>query len=199
MTKRKSSGSASARASDAWRRGAALVAVVAGLLLPAAAGAEGPAAVGLAIVDFTIVRREAAAAKSIAQQLEAFVNAYQGDIEREEAALRDAQEELSARRPMLSAEAYAEERHRWEQAVAQAQRRFMLRRQALDRARAEAWQRIEETLNQLIRDIAAERGLSVVLRRDQAVFVVPSLEITEEVLRRLDQILPSVPIAIPES
>jgi Skp family chaperone for outer membrane proteins len=44
----------------------------------------------------------------------------------------------------------------------------------------------------------AERNLRLVLPRSQVVFSAESLEITDIVLERLNQRLPSVPIAMPE-
>ncbi|MFZ1412989.1 MAG: OmpH family outer membrane protein, partial [Defluviicoccus sp.] len=123
-----------------------------------------------------------------------FVSAYQNDVEREESALRGAQEALKRKQTELSSEAYAVERRSWEQSVADAQRRFMRRRQAMDEARAQAWQQVNEALGTVIRVLAAERNLRIVLRRDQAFWVAPELEVTDEVLNRLNQILPTVEI-----
>lgn len=171
---------------------AAVLLCVAGLFVPIAAQSEPNP--GLAVVDFATVRREAAAAKSIAAQVEAFVADYQQDIEREEASLRIAQEQLKVRREELSEEAYADERRKWETNVANAQRRFLERRQQLDRARTLAWQRVNDMVSTVIQDMAAERKLVIVLRRDQAVYVASGLEITEEVLLRLNARLPAIKI-----
>jgi Skp family chaperone for outer membrane proteins len=155
---------------------------------PAQSGSE-PA---FAVVDFVSIRRNAQAAKAITEQLEGFIADYQGDLEKEEAALKTAQEKLDQERPRLPAGAYEEERQKWEQNVAEAQRRFLRRRQSIDRARTEAWEKVNQTLADVIRDVAAERRFQLILRRDQAVFVAPQLEITMEVLRRLDEVLPTV-------
>jgi Skp family chaperone for outer membrane proteins len=151
--------------------------------------------VAIAVVDLVVIRRDAAAARSMAQQLESYVVDYQRDIEADEAALRDAQQQLESRQETLSAGAYAQERRRWELDVAQAQQRFQERRRALDQARAAAWQTVDQTLVRLIRDIAAERKLKVVLHREQTVYAASALDITEEVLRRLDRTLPTVQLA----
>ena len=175
------------------------------LLATPAAGAEtgvgaaprigaADASSGVAVVDFAAVRRDASAAKAIAQKLETFVSAYQSDVEREESALRGAQEALKRKQAALPSEAYAVERRSWEQAVADAQRRFMRRRQAMDEARAQAWQQVNEALGTVIRGLAAERNLQIVLRKDQAFWVAAELDVTDEVLNRLNQILPTVEI-----
>lgn len=164
-----------------------------GISVGARIGAADPAQ-GVAVVDFAAVRRDATAAKAIAQKLESFASAYQSDVEREESALRGAQEALKRKQAELPSDAYAAERRIWEQAVADAQRRFMRRRQTLDEARAQAWQQVNEALGTVIRALAAERNLRIVLRRDQAFWVAAELDVTGEVLNRLNQILPTVEI-----
>jgi outer membrane protein len=168
---------------------------VAGAAPPAIA--ETAKQVRVAVVDFVAIRRNAAAARSITEQVEAYVTDYQTDIETEEAQLRHAQEELTKKNAILGPEAYEIERSRWESAVADAQRRFLHRRQTMDGARAEAWERVNRALAQVIKDVAAEQGFDLILRRDQAVFVVPNLDFTDEVLARLDQVLPMVDVSVP--
>jgi outer membrane protein len=151
----------------------------------------------LAVVDFAIIRRQAAAVQSINNQLETRVVAYQNDIEKEEEELKTAQKELDTKRQHLSADAYTAELRQWEKNVSEAQRRFLRRRQDLEKARADAWQQVNQRVDKIIKDIAGERGLDVIVRRDQTVFVTPRLEITNDVLSRLDKELPSVELLLP--
>jgi Skp family chaperone for outer membrane proteins len=61
-----------------------------------------------------------------------------------------------------------------------------------------AMQTIQGQLTQVIEEVVAERNLALVLPRSQVVFSAEPLEITDIVLERLNQRLPSVPIALPE-
>jgi Skp family chaperone for outer membrane proteins len=156
-----------------------------------------PQPLRIAVVDFGAVRRDAAAAQAIRTQMERYVVSYQSDIEKEELELRDAQQQLDQKRAGLSADAYSVELRKWEEAVSEAQRRFLKRRQDMERARADAWQRVNQQVDQIIKTIAIERNLDIIIRRDQAVHVLPRLEITEEVLRRLDRDMPSAQVLVP--
>ena len=71
------------------------------------------------------------------------------------------------------------------------------RRQALERVNIEAMEQVKQALESIVAEIARERELTVILRKDQVVYVTPTIEITDEVLRLLDQRLPSVAIANP--
>ncbi len=151
----------------------------------------------MAVVDFGAIRRNAAAAQAIRAQMERYVVSYQSDIEKEELELRDAQQQLDQKRAGLAADAYSAELRKWEDAVSEAQRRFLRRRQEMERARADAWQRVNQQVDQIIKTMAIERNLDIIIRRDQAVHVSPRLEITEEVLRRLDRDMPSAQVLVP--
>lgn len=58
----------------------------------------------------------------------------------------------------------------------------------------EAMEQVKQTPGSIIAEIARQRELTVILRKEQVVFVTPAIEITDEVLRLLDQRLPSVAI-----
>ena len=52
--------------------------------------------------------------------------------------------------------------------------------------------RIQETVAEISREIAEERNLDLLLAKVTIVLVRPSLEVTDEALRRLNQRLPKV-------
>jgi hypothetical protein len=64
------------------------------------------------------------------------------------------------------------------------------RKRSLDQTQAAAMRQVETTLNNTVAEIFTERKLSLILRRDQTAFFNPSMDITEEVIKRLDQRLP---------
>ena len=62
----------------------------------------------------------------------------------------------------------------------------------------DAMQQIQAALGKIIEEVVAERDLTLVLPRSQVVFSAEPLEITDVVLDRLNQRMPSVSIALPE-
>jgi len=138
--------------------------------LPGGAADTNAAVLRLAVIDFGAIRRQAVAVQSINTQLETRVAAYQSDIEKEEEALKVAQEEIDRKRARLAADVLAAELRQWEKDVSEAQRRFLRRRQDLEKARADAWQQINQRVDRIIKELAQERGFDIVIRRDQTVF-----------------------------
>lgn len=173
----------------------AAVVVAALFALPVAARA---ADLHIAILDVERVRRTASAVKAIHSQLGSHVDAYRAETQKEEQEIRSAQEELARKRTVLSPEAYAEERRKLEEQLVGAQGRVQERRQALERVNAAAMQQVQGVLESIVSEIASEQNLTLILRKDQVVFLSPDLEITDQVLQRLDQQLPTVRVGDPD-
>ena len=146
----------------------------------------------IAIVEIQAIMREAAAAKSIQEQVETRRSRYQKEISAEEARLREFEQELARQRSVLSPEAYAKRRREFEGDVATVQRMVVDRRRELDQAYADGVRQLQTEISQIISEIAEERGITLVLPEAQALFVDKKLRISREVLRRLDERLPDL-------
>jgi outer membrane protein len=161
--------------------------------MPQAAATE----MRIAVLDVERVRRSAQAVKTIHTQLGTYVDAYRTETQKEEQEIRTAQEELARKRLIVTPEAYAEERRKLEEQLIRAQGRVQERRQSLERVNVEAMQQVQDVLGRIVGDVASEQQLTLILRKDQVVFMKPDLEITDQVLQRLDKQLPSVNISDP--
>lgn len=64
----------------------------------------------------------------------------------------------------------------------------------LDEARAKAMNEVQSVLNTIVAEIATEQNVTLILRKDQTVLAATQLEITDEVLLRLDTRLPAVQV-----
>ena len=146
----------------------------------------------IAIVEIQAIMGDAAAAKSIKAQIEAKRATYQAEISSEEARLRDLEQELARQRSVLSPEAYAKRRREFEGDVAAVQRIVVDRRRELDQAYAGGVRRLQLELSNIIAEIAAERGITLVVPEAQTLFVDKSLRISREVLQRLDERMPDL-------
>jgi Skp family chaperone for outer membrane proteins len=75
-----------------------------------------------AVIDYQRILREAAAARSIREQIESRRKAYQGEISKEEQRLHEADKEFAKQRSLLTPEAFAEKRQAFEEDVSEVQR-----------------------------------------------------------------------------
>ena len=171
-----------------------LVAGLVSALLPGMVAAQNtplPPATA-AVIDYQRVMREARAAQSIRNQVEARRARYQEEIAAEEQRLLEADRELARQRGILSAEAFAERRKSFEEEVAQVQRFVQERRQQLDDVSAMALGEVREAVIQVVGELADQRGFNLVLPSAGVLLFSPQIEITDEVLDKLDADLPDV-------
>ena len=147
-----------------------------------------------AVIDYQRIIRESAAARSISEQIEARRKAYQEEISKEEQRLHEADKAFAKQRSLLTPEAFAEKRREFEEEVAVVQRLVQERRRALDSASAEAFDQVKGALIEVVTSIAEERGFNLVLPSSEVLFFSRRIDLTDEVLGKLDARLPDVPV-----
>jgi Skp family chaperone for outer membrane proteins len=148
-----------------------------------------------AVIDYQRILRDAAAARSIRDQIEARRKAYQEEISKEEQRLHEIDKEFAKQRSVLSPEDFAEKRREFEQDVAEVQRKVQERRRELDRLSAAALNEVKQALIAIVTSIAEERGFNLVLPSSEVLFFARTLDLTEEVLAKLDARLPQVQLS----
>lgn len=151
----------------------------------------------IAVIDTPTLLRKSDAARNIQQQIEAQRTKYQEQIARDEKALRQAEQELVQQRALLSPEAFAERRRQFEQRVADFQKGVQAKRRQLDQAFAQAINKVESALLQVIADIAKEAKVQLVLRKSQIVIAEKALDISDEALARLNKKISKVAVELP--
>ncbi|TVR98326.1 MAG: OmpH family outer membrane protein [Rhodospirillales bacterium] len=175
--------------------GAIGVAVALLVALPASADREVP--LRIAILDVQQVFQNAEALRFLQVKMREYVEAYRAETEQEERAIRAAQQELAHMRERLSPQQYEEERRLLERRLLQAQERVQQRKQGLDQTQQMGLSEVQGALNVIVTELAHEKSLTLILRKDQAVLNATALEITDEVLRRLNARLPTVDLDQP--
>ncbi len=150
----------------------------------------------IAVVNVEKVMRDSEASKSIRAQLENRRASYQDEISKREDELRTADEELAQQRAVLSAEQFGERQREFQTQVAETQRHVQNRKRQLDRGFADGMREVEKTIQQIAEDIANEKGANIVLTNNMVIYAVTAIDITETVLKRLNDQLPTVEVSI---
>lgn len=173
-----------------------LAIVIASLMMPTLALAQSepaqPAIIG--VLDTQKVLRDSIAMRSLSQQIEERRNSFQEELRKQEDALRAADQELARQRSILAPEAFAEKRSQLEQQVSSLQRQVQTRRTELDRVYGEAVKQVQGALVSIAQKIASERQLDLVLPKTAVVLVRNDMEITDEVIKRLNETLTEVTV-----
>ncbi|HSA82663.1 MAG TPA: OmpH family outer membrane protein [Geminicoccaceae bacterium] len=175
--------------------GAALATALATAALSDEAQAQTLPPTVAAVIDYQRILRDAVAARSIRDQIEVRRKAYQEEISKEEQRLHEADKEFAKQRSLLTAEAFTEKRREFEQEVAEVQRLVQERRRELDNVAAVALDQVKEALIEVVTSIADERGFNLVLPSSEVLFFARRIDLTEEVLAKLDSRLPDVRVS----
>jgi outer membrane protein len=166
------------------------------------AGAEegnGRDSAAIAVVDIQAVMQSAAAAREAHAQYEVLAAADEARVAEDMAAVTAGYESLLAERDALSAEEYQDRLIDLRAQAEAAQRRALERRDALDRALRDALEEISSAVEWIANEFIRESGLSAIQPRSAFIGTPALPDVTDDVLRRLDEILPSVRVNRPEA
>jgi outer membrane protein len=152
----------------------------------------------IAVVDVQAVMNGAEAAKGIKAQIDKVRTSYQQTLQGKNEELRKLDEDLQRQRSLLAPEAYQQRQKEFDQKVAEAQREIQVRRSKIEQALGKAMQHVEGTVKQIVDQIAKESGFTLVLPKAAVIHAEPEMDITREVLKRLNAKLPSVTVNIPK-
>ena len=161
------------------------------------ARAEALAPAVIAFIDYQKILRDAVAAKSIRQQIQAFRNNFQSELATSEQALRNEEQELKRQRALLSAEVFDAKRRAFEENVARAQRTVQDRNRMLDRSYTQAMNQVSVMVRKIVADMSGALGFNYVVERSQIMFAKRDFNITAQVLEQLNAKLPTVQVSPP--
>ncbi len=178
---------------------ALLMIVAVGAPLSASAQAQKVPAARIAILDNQRIMRESSAAIDIKSQIDRQRQKYQDEITKKEQELRKTDQELARQRTILSPEAFAKKRSEFESRYTQVQRDVQARKRELDQAYEFGLRQIQKAISEIIVALAKEREFNIVLPRTQVIFAEASMNITDDVLLRLNQKLPKVAIPLSQN
>ena len=141
----------------------------------------------IGLIDLDGVLRRSTGTAKVRQLLDEQRLTFQEEFTKREAELQAAEKALQADRELLSEDAFNERLKSFEDEVAEVQQQIQYRRQTLDRAFHEAQRNLRGIALEIVKQIAGERKLDLVLSQESALIFVPSLNISDEVLARLDE------------
>lgn len=181
----------------------ALSVVVIALLMPVesaraqGAGAGTVVAPTIMVLDINRLQRDAAAVKSVRDQVNKFKLDLQNDAQKQQDTFRTAQQDLVKKQTLLAPEAFADERRKFEQRFTDVQGALQERRRSIAENEQNAMLEVQKVLTEVVANMASKNGYAMVIRRTQVVIADSALDITDAVLQELDKKLPTVAVAPP--
>jgi Skp family chaperone for outer membrane proteins len=130
----------------------------------------------------------------VRQQIEQKRSEYAKEISHEEQTLRQERDALQRQQASLSAEQLNQKGRDFQQKVNELDKSVQGKRQALERSNAEALEKIQGAMLKIITDIAKDRKANLVFQRSELVLFDQSFDVTDEVLQKLDEQLPTLTV-----
>src|SRR5712691_9375386 len=146
------------------------------------------------VVDVQSLLQNSKAAKMVRQQIEQKRAEYAKEISHQEEGLRQERDALQRQQASLSSEALNQKGREFQQKVNELDKSVQGKRQALERSNAEALEKIQEAMLKIITEIAKDRKANLVFQRSELVLFDQGFDVTDEVLQKLDEQLPTLTV-----
>jgi Skp family chaperone for outer membrane proteins len=150
------------------------------------------------VVDVQRVLDESEAAKSVQKQLSSHRTKFQSETEKEENQLRKAEQSLDKAHAKLTADAYTEREQKLRQQILTVERQVSVRRKYLDQSFTEGMNVVHDKFLAIVQIVAREKNANLVLVKQQILWSDKALDVTDEVLARLNKALPQVMVKMPQ-
>jgi outer membrane protein len=141
----------------------------------------------IALVDLDGILRASAASTRIRELLDEQRKKFQDEFRQIELDLQQDERDLMAKRDLIAKEEYDKLVAAFQERVTNVQKDIQYKRQAIDNAYQKGLNDIRKLAFEMIKEIAAERKLDMILNRDASVIFLPRLNISQEVLERLNE------------
>jgi outer membrane protein len=151
-----------------------------------------PQTLAVMVVDVQSLLQNSKAAKMVRQQIEAKRADYAKDISHQEEALRQERDALQRQQATLTADQLNAKGRDFQAKVNELDRDVQAKRQALERSNADAIQKIQDVMVKIITDIAKDRKANLVFQRTDLVLFDQGFDVTDEVLQKLDEQMPTM-------
>lgn len=141
----------------------------------------------IGLIDLDSVIRASQGTARVRELLDEQRKLFQTEFAARETALQETERRLVAQRDQLSEAEFAKQLSEFEAEVSNIQKEIQYRREAIDVAFQRAQENMRRMALEIVTDVAREMRLDIVLERESVLIFVPRFNISEEVLRRLDE------------
>ena len=141
----------------------------------------------IALVDIGGVLRAADANNRVRELLDGQRAKFQEEFRAIEVDLQQSERDLLAKRELVAKDEYDKLVTEFQARVSSVQKEIQYKRQSIDNAYQKALSDIRGLAIEVITKIASEREIDLILKRDASVIFLPHLNISDEVLTRLNE------------
>lgn len=148
----------------------------------------------IGILDVEKIVKQSKAMRNIQKQVSKKQDQYQKQVTKKQEALEKEQKKIESKKSVLSQEALEKEVKQFEKKVKDLKEFVDKRQNKLKKASLDGMNKVNEKIKDIIADIAEERGLSIIIPSAQVLYYQDGLDISDEVLDRLNKKITKVKV-----
>ena len=152
----------------------------------------------IAVLDLDKILKESSAGKSIEKQLQERREAIQKEFSSRENNLVNIEKTLIQEKSSLTPEAFEVKRQDFEKQYTETRNLFQKRRNALDKGLSAALDQLRNEVTTITEEIAQQEGYEVVLTRENIVIISKEMDITDKVLKRMNEAVSNITLQVTE-
>jgi Skp family chaperone for outer membrane proteins len=152
----------------------------------------------MVFIDQSEIETGATAFRGLLTERDKMATGLQAEINRMEKDLRTADEELNKQRGVLSPDAYTQRRRDLDKRFSDAQTTVNNRKRDIDQAVGDAYNKVMKQVFDIVAELVRENDYKIVLERKVVVVAESSLDISGEVITRLNKKMPTIAVATPK-
>lgn len=149
---------------------------------------------GIGVLDVEKIVKESSAMRDIQKKVSKKQEDYQKDVTAKQTALETEQKNLEKRKNVISAEAFEKEAKPFEKKVDDLKEFVDKKQNSLKKASLDGMSKVNDKIKDIVADISKEKELDVIIPAAQALYYKDELDISDEVLKRLNKKITKVEI-----
>ncbi|MGE5517285.1 MAG: OmpH family outer membrane protein [Bacteroidota bacterium] len=149
------------------------------------------------VVDVQAALQQSLAAKGLRSQRDQYLQGFQAELDKNRAALKDIENDLVKQKSAMAPEIWQQKARSFEQQVYEFNQRFQRNNQAVDKSFRTGMGELSDALAQVTEELAGELGANLVLPKSQIFLHDPRMEVTQQVIERLNKKFPTVNFPAP--
>tara|TARA_B100001029_G_C15036977_1_gene440791 strand:+ start:429 stop:986 length:558 start_codon:yes stop_codon:yes gene_type:complete len=151
-----------------------------------------------AVVDFQILLNDSKVAIDANEQIDEIAKSIQADIKKIEESVLTEQKKLIEAEGIMAPEAFESKRIDYEKKVQNLQIKSQESALKIDRMIAVTRAKILDAIKPILEEIALEKGITIMFDSNNVILNADNMDITKEVLKKLNQNLPKIKVEVEE-
>lgn len=151
-------------------------------------------AAGIGILDVEKIVKESTAMRDIQSKVSKKQDEYQKEVTKKQTALEAEQKKIEGKKSLLSKEAFEKETTAFEKKVDELKTFVDKKQNSLKKASVDSMSKVNDKIKDIIADISKEKELDAIVPASQALYYRDDLDISAEVLSRLNKKITKVDV-----